>query len=147
MSRSGFIRWETLWLVDTRQGDRKVPAFDFLREQDDGPRKTLLQIVEAVKGIGGPDNWRDAHMHARMEGDLDDLHEARDKHGETLYRLFLLWQRDKARVWMIDGRTKAVQTTLKASEYRKIRELANLILEEDPPPAATVDDFAQTLLR
>jgi hypothetical protein len=80
-----------------------------------------------------------------MKGDLADLHEARDKHGETLYRLFLKWQRNEQRVVLLDGRTKQNQTALSKDDYAEIRRIADL-LENDPPPLAEADDFAQLLL-
>jgi hypothetical protein len=145
MAKGMVTRWTTKWLVDARGGQRRVPAFEFLRNQPHTTKTSLLQVVASVGMAGGPDRWYDAHLHARMEGDLADLHEARDKQGDTLYRLFLLWDRQNACVWMIDGRTKPVGTALSNAEYGKIRELADLI-QGDDPPAAEAHDFATTVL-
>jgi hypothetical protein len=46
---------------------------------------------------------------------------------------------------LLDGRTKPNNTALGEGDYREIRQLADL-LEENPPPFATVDDFARRLL-
>ena len=75
-----------------------------------------------------------------MKGDLADLHEVRDKQGETLYRLFVLWQRKERRVVIIDGRKKANKTKLSDTDYEAVRTLA-ASASKDPPPFASVDDF------
>jgi hypothetical protein len=59
-----------------------------------------------------------------MKGDLADLHEVRDRQGETLYRLFVAWRRKERRVVVIDGREKANKTKLSDAEYEAIRALA-----------------------
>ncbi len=59
-----------------------------------------------------------------MKGDLANLHEVRDKQGETLYRLFVLWQRKEGRVVIIDGRKKPNKTTLSEREYEAVKSLA-----------------------
>lgn len=81
-----------------------------------------------------------------MKGDLADLHEVRDKQGEMLYRLFVVWQRKERRVVIIDGRTKANRTKLGEGEYEAIARLAARV-DEDPPPFASVDDFIQADLK
>lgn len=77
-----------------------------------------------------------------MKGDLADLHEVRDKQGEMLYRLFVLWQRKKRCVVIIDGRIKANRTKLGEDEYKAVAALAARI-DQDPPPFASADDFIQ----
>jgi hypothetical protein len=136
--------WGKEWLVETREGERVVPAMEFLRSIPVGPRVQLLAIVESVCTTG-PDQWKDEQSHRAMKGNLADLHEARDKHGETLYRLFLKWQRDERRVVLLDGRTKPNQTTLDDADYAEIRRVADLIIP-DPPPFAVADDFAAMLI-
>jgi hypothetical protein len=79
-----------------------------------------------------------------MSGDLAHVHEARDKQGETLYRLFLRWHRDERRVVILDGRSKPNKTALAVSEYGQIKELADKA-DEDPPPFATAADFARVM--
>ena len=79
-----------------------------------------------------------------MKGEIDHLHEARDKHGDTLYRLFLMWQREARRVIFIDGRCKPNGTALSEADYSAIRELAATL--SGKPPLATPDDFARLLL-
>jgi len=77
-----------------------------------------------------------------MKGDLADLHEVRDKQGQTLYRLIVLWQRKERRVVIIDGRAKANRTKLSDAEYEAVQDLAAKIAA-DAPPFASVDDFIQ----
>lgn len=86
------------------------------------------------------------HSHCPMKGELADIHEVRDKQGEMLYRLFVLWQRKERRVVIIDGRRKPNRTKLSDEEYRAIGALAATI-EGDPPPFASADDFIQADLR
>ena len=102
-------------------------------------RIQLLAILDAVRTTG-PDQWADRHSHCAMKGDLADLHEVRDKQGEVLYRLFVLWQRRERRVVIIDGREKANKTKLSMTEYEAVSALAAKV-GEDPPPFASVDDF------
>lgn len=75
-----------------------------------------------------------------MKGGLADLHEVRDKQGEALYRLFVVWQRNERRVVIVDGRKKANKTKLSDTEYEAIRTLA-ATADDDPPPFASADDF------
>lgn len=80
-----------------------------------------------------------------MHGLCAHLHEARDRHGDMLYRLYLRWQRDHKRVVIIDGGAKPNTTTLPDSFYENLADLAATI-EQDPPPFAVVDDFARLAL-
>jgi hypothetical protein len=77
-----------------------VPALDWLLKQPRNVQDTLLAIVQGVRA-SGPDSWFD-QTHIPMSGPVAHLHEARDKLDQTLYRLFLLWQRDERRVVFID---------------------------------------------
>jgi hypothetical protein len=137
--------WEIEWLVVDVAGGRTIPAFDYLRKLDTPVRIQLLAIVDAVRSTG-PDRWKDRSSHRSMHSDLSHLHEARDKHGETLYRLFLRWQRDDHRVVIIDGRTKPNSTAIADAEYEAIEKLSASI-DDHPPPFAVADDFARELLK
>ena len=145
MAQKGSGAWKVAWLVVEADGKRTIPAFEYLRALDSSPRVRLLQILEAVRISGGPHRWRDTQSHDKMEGELDDLHEARDRHDQTLYRLYLKWISETSTVWVLDGRIKPNGTKIPDGEYEKIRELANLVAA-DPPPIATVDDMARLLL-
>jgi hypothetical protein len=136
--------WSVEWLVIERDGERVVPALDFLRDLPDTSKELLLGVIDSVR-VMGPDKWHSLDLHKPMKGDLADLHEARDKQGETLCRLFVKWQREEERVVLLDGRTKQNNTVLSDAEYQAIRELADL-LDKNPPPFATVDDFARLAL-
>jgi hypothetical protein len=107
--------WDEEWLVVEEHGARTVPAFKWLHGLPLNVRKQLLAIVEAVRSTG-PDRWYDRTSHRSMTGDLEHVHEARDKQGEKLYRLFLRWHRDERRVVILDGRSKPNKTALAASE-------------------------------
>ncbi len=86
--------WEVEWLVITRKGERVVPAFEFLRDVPQTSKELLLGVIDSVRLMNGPDQWHSVDLHKPMKGDLADLHEARDKQGGTLYRLFVKWQRE-----------------------------------------------------
>ncbi|HKI67754.1 MAG TPA: type II toxin-antitoxin system RelE/ParE family toxin [Solirubrobacterales bacterium] len=139
------MRWGVEWIVDRSEEPASIPAYRFLKSLPVNVRVQLLAILEAVKTTG-PDQWADRHSHSPMKGGLADLHEVRDKQGETLYRLFVLWQRKERRVVIIDGRAKANRTKLSEAEYEAVQSLAAK-LADDPPPFASVDDFIQADLK
>lgn len=139
------MRWNVEWLVDRGMEPASIPAYRFLKALPINVRVQLLAILEAVQTTG-PDQWADRHSHCPMKGDLADLHEVRDKQGETLYRLFVLWQRAERRVVVIDGREKPNKTALSDAEYEAVGTLAAKIAE-NPPPFASVDDFIQADLK
>jgi hypothetical protein len=139
------MRWKIEWLLDQSRDPASIPAYRFLKALPVNVRIQLLAILEAVQTTG-PDQWADRHSHCPMKGDLAELHEVRDKQGETLYRLFVLWQRKERRVVIIDGREKANKTKLSAGEYEAVAALAAKIAD-DPPPFASVDDFIQADLK
>ncbi len=136
---------EVEWLLDRSEDPVSIPAYRFLKGLPVNVRIQLLAILEAVQTTG-PDQWADRHSHCPMKGDLADLHEVRDKQGETLYRLFVLWQRKERRVVIIDGREKANKKKLSTGEYEAVAALAAKIAD-DPPPFASVDDFIQADLK
>jgi hypothetical protein len=138
------LPWDAEWLVKTDRGTRRVPAFEFLRELPPGVREQLLAIVDAVRTTG-PDGWRDTQCHEPMRGSCAHLHEARDRQGQTLYRLYLAWQRDEKRVVIINGASKANNVTLPDKFYEDLATFAATI-DRDPPPFATADDFARIVL-
>lgn len=135
------MRWKTEWLVDRSESPPSIPAYRFLKDQPVNVRIQLLAILRAVQTTG-PDQWADRHSHCPMKGNLADLHEVRDKQGEVLYRLFVLWQRKERRVVVIDGRRKRNRTSLSEEEYQAIAALAATV-EGDAPPFASADDFVQ----
>lgn len=104
----------------------------------------LLAIVDAVRTTG-PDQWKDRTSHDSMHGSCAHLHEARDKHAQTLYRLYLLWQRNNNRVVIVDGGAKPNSTALPDSFYDSLAALAATAASE-PAPFALADDFARTVL-
>lgn len=136
--------WAIEWLVRTTGREREVPGFSFLLIQPAAARVQLLAIVDAVRTTG-PDRWKDTTSHDSMRGVCAPLHEARDRHGQMLYRLYLRWQRERHRVVVIDGGAKPNSTTLPESFYEDLAALA-ATAEADPPPFATADDFARIAL-
>ncbi len=136
--------WGVEWLVRIEGGTRSVPAFDFLLDQPPPVRTQLLAIVDAVRSTG-PDRWRDTSSHDSMRGACEHLHEARDRHGQMLYRLYLLWQRHEKRVVIVDGATKPNSTALPDSFYEDLAALA-ATANDDPVPFAVADDFARKAL-
>ncbi len=117
------MQWEVEWLMDRTEKPAAIPAYRFLKSLPVNVRRQLLGILEAVRTVG-PDQWADRHSHCPMKGELADLHEVRDKQGETLYRLFVLWQRKERRVVIIDGRKKPNKTALSEREYKAVKSLA-----------------------
>ena len=136
--------WGVEWLVKTDGGTRSVPAFDFLLGQPPAVRVQLLAIVDAVRSTG-PDQWRDTSSHDSMHGACEHLHEARDRHGQMLYRLYLLWQRREKRVVIVDGTAKPNSTALPDSFYDELATLA-ATAGGNPAPFAVADDFARKAL-
>jgi phage-related protein len=112
------MRWNVEWLVDRSEGSASIPAYRFLKSLPVNVRVQLLAILEAVQTTG-PDQWADRHSHSPMKGNLADLHEVRDKQGETLYRLFVLWQRKERRVVVIDGRAKRTRPSCRRRSTRR----------------------------
>jgi hypothetical protein len=136
--------WKVEWLVKTDGGVRSVPAFDFLLAQPSAVRMQLLAIVDAVRTTG-PDRWKDRTSHDSMHDSCAHLHEARDRHGQMLYRLYLLWQRNNNRVVIIDGGAKPNSTALPDSFYGDLAALA-ATADRNPAPFAVADDFAREML-
>ena len=137
--------WGIEWLAVIEGGARRVPAFEFLLLQPAPVRVQLLAIVDAVRTTG-PDRWRDTTSHDSMRGPCAQLHEARDRHGEMLYRLYLRWQRNERRVVVIDGGAKPNATALSEGFYDELATLG-AIADQDTSPFATADDFARIALK
>lgn len=136
--------WSVEWLVRSHGGVRSVPAFDFLLNQPSAVRVQLLAIVDAVRSTG-PDRWRDRTSHDSMHGSCAHLHEARDKHGQTLYRLYLRWQRNDSRVVIIDGAAKPNSTALSDFFYDDLAAMAAMA-DGGHACFAVADDFARKVL-
>jgi hypothetical protein len=126
-------RWQPVF-YETARGQR--PAWDFLvgEEMPDEVRIELLVTVRAVLQVGPPRfptstaRWHLMHRPAsKKEVDLSGICEARDKHSDTLYRLFCLIDRDAPAhglalpsLVLLGGVTKPVRTEAPQSEYRRI---------------------------
>lgn len=135
------MQWTVEWL---RTGPGEVPALDFLLGCPPGATDHMLGILKALR-VCGPDGWYDMTSHCPMKGKLAHLHEIRDKHDQTLYRLFILWDRSERRVVILDGRSKDNNTKLGGREYDEIAALADSVLNPTNPnqlPFATFDDLA-----
>lgn len=122
--------WGVEWLMITEGGEQDVPAVKFLVAIPKNVRDTLWAILDAVRTTG-PDQWADPNSHTAMHGDLDFAHEVRDKQGQTLYRLFVVWKRDDRVVVVVDGRKKPNSTAIPDAEYKKIAALARTVHDDD----------------
>jgi hypothetical protein len=125
------------WLVHYfqrhRQDDaaRAVPAREFLGACPAEVRAHLVAVVKAVAEsppprFGGGLQWQ------AMHGDMKGWFEARDRHGQWLYRLFCLLERDGAAVGLggpavvlITGMRKANETAFSARDYARVRKLGD----------------------
>ena len=136
--------WGVEWLVTTEDAGAMYPHSSFLIRQPPAVRVQLLAIVDAVRSTG-PDQWKDTSSHDSMHGACEHLHEARDRHGQMLYRLYLLWQRREKRVVIVYGGAKPNATALPNSFYDDLAALA-ATADENPAPFAVADDFARKAL-
>ena len=126
-------RWQPV-LYETARG--RQPAWDFLgsKEMPSGVRAELLVTIGAVLQVGPPrfptstQRWRLMHKPAsKREVDLSGICEARDKHSNTLYRLFCAIDRNAPEhglaapsLGLLDGVAKPTRTEVPQSEYRRI---------------------------
>jgi hypothetical protein len=138
-------QWAVEWLVAMEGNERTIPALTFLQNQPISVQRQLLAILDAVRSTG-PDQWRDTTTHDPMSGICADLHEARDRHDQTLYRLYLKWQRPARRVIILTGASKPNDTALPDKFYEELAELA-ATTTTSPPPFATVDDVVRLTLK
>jgi hypothetical protein len=131
-------RWQPVF-YQTARGQR--PAWDFLVGKDTPRevRKELLVTIGAVIQVGPPRfptstaRWHLMHKAARKnEVDLSGICEARDKHSDTLYRLFCLIDRDAPThglalpsLVLLGGVIKPIRTEAPQSEYRRIDRYRN----------------------
>jgi hypothetical protein len=138
------IEWIPVWYRDPSSG--AIPALEFLRDVPMPVRENLLAIREAVRFSGGPHRWRDTTTHALMHGDLDFMYEARDRHGQRLYRLFMVWDRATGDLILVDGLSKENGSSIPQRDYDALAETGRVILASVPKPYATVDHLAVRLL-
>ena len=126
-------RWQPV-LYETARGLR--PAWDFLgsEEMPGEVRTELLVTIGAVLQVGPPrfptstQRWRLMHKPAsKGEVDLSGICEARDKHSNTLYRLFCMIDRNAPEhglaapsLVLLGGVAKPIRTEVPQSEYRRI---------------------------
>jgi hypothetical protein len=111
-----------LAMYQTASGD--VPSETFLlQECPDSVQQMLLAIVVAVKEAPPP-RFPTSHLWHVMRDDMKGLHEARDEHDGTLYRLFCVVDRrapqhglDAPVVALICGGTKPVRSKMEQSVY------------------------------
>jgi hypothetical protein len=126
-------RWQAV-LYETARG--LLPAWDFLaaEEMPNEVRTELLVTIGAVLQVGPPrfptstQRWRLMHKPAnKKEVDLSGICEARDKHSNTLYRLFCVIDRNAPEyglaapsLVLLGGVAKPARTEVPQSEYRRI---------------------------
>jgi hypothetical protein len=111
-----------------------APARDWLLAQSPRVRKMMLDTLDFILAAQTPPRAFLPNRWASMKDiagvDMSSYHEARDKHGDTLYRLFCRFDSSAeqtklgARVLVIlDGRTKPVREPLDPAEYKAIKAL------------------------
>ena len=119
--------WETEYYVEE---DGNIPAIAFLGSVPAAVRKELIATKYSVEMAGGPVQFGNfEERHKAMWGVCDGLHEARDRHAQTLYRLYLLWFASERRVVVLDGAVKSNATTLPNSVYDRLATIRDRILE------------------
>lgn len=133
--------WAIEWLTTIEGGATRIPAAEYLIGVDENVRDQLMAIVDGVRQTG-PDQWGDPDSHKPMHEPVECCHEARDKQGQTLHRLYLVWKRDEKLVVVVDGRSKANNTVIEDAEYEKIAALARGARDGDYTVAGA-DDFAR----
>lgn len=118
---AGSKEW-ALAMYQTPSGE--VPSETFLLEEcRESVQQMLLAIVVAVKEAPPP-RFPTSHLWHVMRDDMKGLHEARDEHDGTLYRLFCVVDRqapqhglDAPVVALICGGTKPVRSKMNQSVY------------------------------
>lgn len=130
----------TGWRIEfyeTAKGRRPGREFLEMLGDDDKhktPRQELLKIVRAVVDHGplqfptGKLGWHVMHKpKAKGEVDMSGICEARDKHGQVLYRLFCVLDRDAPdhgleapALVILDGATKQVRTAMSQKIYGRV---------------------------
>ncbi|HST42878.1 MAG TPA: hypothetical protein VLK58_25365 [Conexibacter sp.] len=115
----------TVAFYETARGE--VPARDFLISCPTPVRATLVKIVATVVAAPPP-TFAASHLWHAMHGSMKGLHEARDRHGDRLYRLFcvvdakaILYGHDRRLVTLIDGESKQVRSEMPERVYRRVR--------------------------
>jgi hypothetical protein len=123
---------EPNWRVafyETARGE--VPARAYLDDCPRQAREVLLRIVVEV-ARSPPPSFRSPRHWRAMHGSMRGLYEARDRHGNLLYRLFCVVDalapahgHAHKLVTLIDGGTKPVRSEMPARVYRQVVELAD----------------------
>jgi hypothetical protein len=109
------------------EADGSIPAEAFLDECPLPARTQLLAIVEAVRGAPPPSFPPSMYWHA-MRGDMRGVYEARDRHGNMLYRLFCVLDRnapdhglDAPALVILSGGSKPVREEMDERTYADVR--------------------------
>lgn len=101
----------------------EAPARAFLLDCPQPVREMLLAIMVAVRD-GPPPSFPPSRMWHVMRGDMRGIHEARDEHNGTLYRLFCIVDSqapqhglDAKVVTLISGGVKPARTAMAKQVY------------------------------
>lgn len=135
------------WLVHYFQRHREddagraVPARDFLV---DCPTEVRAQLVASIKAVADspPPRFSGGLQWQAMHGAMKGWYEARDRHGQWLYRVFCLLERDGAElglggpsVVLVTGMRKANETAFTAGDYARVRALGDEYRARSPRSA------------
>jgi hypothetical protein len=117
--------WQIEFLKDSRTG--RVPAREFLDEVPDEPAAELLATLQAVEGTRPPFAFRGGARWQAMSGDMSGWFEARDKHKQLLYRLFVRLDRDPPglphnAIVVVDGGVKRNESAFTDEFYADLRD-------------------------
>lgn len=152
--RSTQTRWIAVYYKDE---DGKAPAREALRAES-FPRNVRLALEARAKAIrdAPPPSFPAASQmwsvmtRDREKGrvDMSGIYEIRDKHGDTLYRLFCVLDSDvdssglgAPALVMLSLATKQVRTAMPESIYRKVRRQADRYFESLPRPVMLPDEL------
>lgn len=118
--------------------DGSVPAQEFLDACPMSPRQMLLAIIVAVTDGPPPSFPPSMHWHI-MRKEMSGLYEARDRHGNTLYRLFCVLDRNAAEhgldgpaLVVLSGGAKAVREEMDARTYVAARRQREEYMASSP---------------
>lgn len=115
----------TVAFYATARGE--VPAREFLVSCPPTVRGRFFTILRALLDAPPP-RFPPSHLWHAMHGSMKGIHEARDRHGDHLFRLFcvvdakaVLYGHDWKLVTLIDGESKRVRSEMPGRVYRRVR--------------------------
>jgi len=133
--RKQSVEWVNVFYAET---DGSAPAQEFLDASPKTTRETLLAIVVSVRDSPPPSFPPSMHWHV-MRGEMRGIYEARDRHGNMLYRLFCVLDRkatehglDAPALVMLSGGEKPVREEMDARTYAEVRRQRDEYINSSP---------------